>query len=172
MAIVRDVLAKRKPGVSPEEYEQFEREVDYVMAGRLKTIVSYRTHRITATDARPAGEPWDYVERLESTDPASPTTRSWPRRSTRHQVPAGSVCGLCGPSAAGPSGRLTPALRLARMLLSRPLPRVRISAEAFCVRCAYGSLGGQHPSLADYVTLTGTKDGATASGGRSCCRSS
>jgi hypothetical protein len=71
MAIVRYVLAKLKPGVSPEEYERFEREVDYVVAGRLKTIVSYRTHRITATDARLAGGPWDYIERIEITDPAA-----------------------------------------------------------------------------------------------------
>ncbi len=37
---------------------------------------------------------------------------------------------------------------------------------------AYGSWGGQRPSLAPYVTLTGPKDGATATGGRSCCLSS
>ena len=36
MAIVRYVLAKLKPGVSPEEYGRFEREVDYVVAGRLR----------------------------------------------------------------------------------------------------------------------------------------
>jgi hypothetical protein len=71
MAIVRYVLAKLKPGVSPEEYERFEREVDYVVAGRLKTVVSYRTHRITATDARLAGGPWDYIERIEITDRAA-----------------------------------------------------------------------------------------------------
>jgi hypothetical protein len=64
MPIVRYVLAKLKPGVSPEEYEKFEREVDYVVAGRLETIVSYRTHRITAADARLAGGPWDYIERI------------------------------------------------------------------------------------------------------------
>jgi hypothetical protein len=40
MAIVRYVLAKMKPGVSREDYERFEREVDYVVAARLKTIVS------------------------------------------------------------------------------------------------------------------------------------
>jgi hypothetical protein len=68
MAVVRYVLAKLKPGVSPEEYEKFEREVDYVVAGRLATIMSYRTHRITATDARLAGGPWDYIERIEITD--------------------------------------------------------------------------------------------------------
>jgi hypothetical protein len=71
MAIVRYVLAKLKPGVSPEEYEKFEREVDYVVARRLKTIVSYRTHRITAADARLAGGPWDYIERIEITDRAA-----------------------------------------------------------------------------------------------------
>ena len=36
MAIVRYVLAKLKPGVSPEEYERFERGVDDVVAGRLR----------------------------------------------------------------------------------------------------------------------------------------
>src|SRR4030095_15118862 len=70
MAIVRYVLAKLKPGVSPEEYERFEREVDYVVAGRLETIVSYRTHRITATDARLAGGPGDYIGRIEIHDGA------------------------------------------------------------------------------------------------------
>jgi hypothetical protein len=38
--------------------------------------------------------------------------------------------------------------------------------------CAYDSWGGQRPSLAPYVTLTGTKEGVTASGGRSGCLSS
>ena len=71
MAIVRYVLAKLKPGVSPEAYETFEREVDYVVAAALRTIVSYRTHRITATDARLAGGPWDYIERIEITDRAA-----------------------------------------------------------------------------------------------------
>ena len=68
MAIVRYVLAKMKPGMTREEYEKFEREVDYVVAGRLKSIVSYRTHRITAADARLQGGPWDYIERIEITD--------------------------------------------------------------------------------------------------------
>lgn len=71
MTIVRYVLAKLKPGVSPEAYETFEREVDYVVAGGLRTIVSYRTQRITATDARLAGGPWDYIERIEITDRAA-----------------------------------------------------------------------------------------------------
>ena len=68
MAVVRYVLAKLKPGVDRDAYERFEREVDYVVAGRLKTIVSYRTHRITETGPRLQGGPWDYIERIEVTD--------------------------------------------------------------------------------------------------------
>ena len=71
MSIVRYVLAALKPGVTHEEYERFEREVDYVVASRMKTIVSYRTHRITAADARLSGGPWDYIERIEITDRAA-----------------------------------------------------------------------------------------------------
>lgn len=71
MATVRYVLARMKPGVTREEYEKFEREVDYVVAGRLKTIVSYRTHRITEAGPRLAGGPWDYIERIEVTDRAA-----------------------------------------------------------------------------------------------------
>ena len=71
MATVRYVLAKMKPGVTREEYEKFEREVDYVVAGRLKTIVSYRTHRITEAEPRLQGGPWDYIERIEVTDRAA-----------------------------------------------------------------------------------------------------
>ena len=91
MAIVRYVLAKLRPGVSREDYERFEREVDYVVAGRLKTIVSYRTHRITGTDARLAGGPWDYIERIEITDRAAYEKElgSWGRSDRRalRQVP-------------------------------------------------------------------------------------
>lgn len=68
---VRFVLAKMKPGVSAEAYEKFEREVDYVIASRLKTIVSYRTHRITETGPRLSGGRWDYIERIEITDRAA-----------------------------------------------------------------------------------------------------
>ena len=71
MAIVRYVLAKMKPGITREEYETFEREVDYTLAARLKTIVSYRTHRITSADPRLGGGPWDYIERIEITDRAA-----------------------------------------------------------------------------------------------------
>jgi len=71
MAIVRYVLARMKPGVSREDYERFEREVDYAVAARLKTIVSYRTHRITEAGERLAPVGWDYIERIEVTDRAA-----------------------------------------------------------------------------------------------------
>lgn len=71
MAIVRYVLAKMKPGVSREDYERFERDVDYVVAARLKTIVSYRTHRITEVGEQLAPVGWDYIERIEVTDRAA-----------------------------------------------------------------------------------------------------
>jgi hypothetical protein len=71
MAIVRYVLARLKPGVTREDYERFEREVDYVVASRIRTIVSYRTHRITEVGDRLAGTGWDYIERIEVTDRAA-----------------------------------------------------------------------------------------------------
>jgi hypothetical protein len=71
MTIVRFVLAALKPGVSAEEYERFEREVDYAVAGRMRTIVSYRTHRLTGTTGPVSGGPWDYMERIEITDRAA-----------------------------------------------------------------------------------------------------
>jgi hypothetical protein len=71
MAIVRYVLAKMKPGVSREEYERFEREVDYVVSSKISTIVSYRTHRITDVGERLADVGWDYIERIEVTDRAA-----------------------------------------------------------------------------------------------------
>lgn len=69
--IVRYVLAKMKPGVSREDYERFEREVDYVVSSQIKTIVSYRTHRITEVGEKLAPVGWDYIERIEITDRAA-----------------------------------------------------------------------------------------------------
>jgi len=70
MAIVRFVFAALKAGVDPTAYEKFEREVDYAVSANLKTIVSYRTHRITETGTGLSGGPWDYIERIEVTDRA------------------------------------------------------------------------------------------------------
>jgi hypothetical protein len=69
--IVRYVLAALKPGVDREEYERYEREVDYVVAGKLKSIVSYRTHRLDDVVGNLGGGPWHYLERIEVTDRAA-----------------------------------------------------------------------------------------------------
>jgi hypothetical protein len=71
MTIVRYVFAALKPGVDREEYERYEREVDYVVAGKMKSIISYRTHRLTDVSPNMGGGPWDYVERIEITDRAA-----------------------------------------------------------------------------------------------------
>ena len=71
MAIVRYVLAALKPGVGRDAYERYEREVDYVVASRLKSIVSYRTHRIDDVVGNLGGGPWHYLERIEVTDRAA-----------------------------------------------------------------------------------------------------
>ncbi len=68
MTIVRFVLAALKPGVAPEAYERFEREVDYAVAGKMKTIISYRTHRLTEATPGIGGGPWHYIERIEISD--------------------------------------------------------------------------------------------------------
>lgn len=67
MTTVVFVLVALKPGVDHDEYERFEREVDYPLADGLSSIVSYRTHRITEMPVI-AGGPWDYVERIEIAD--------------------------------------------------------------------------------------------------------
>lgn len=71
MAIVRYVFAALKPGVDPEVYEKYEREVDYAVAAKMRTIVSYRTHRLTGVVGTLDGGPWDYLERIEITDRAA-----------------------------------------------------------------------------------------------------
>ena len=67
MAVVRYVLVKLKPGVDIDEFERFEREVDYVKAAQNPSIVSYRTHRINELDMGIEGGPWDFMERIEVT---------------------------------------------------------------------------------------------------------
>jgi hypothetical protein len=71
MAIVRYVFAALKPGVDCDEYERYECEVDYAVAAKMKTIISYRTHRLTGIVGNLEGGPWDYLERIEITDRAA-----------------------------------------------------------------------------------------------------
>ena len=70
MAVVRYVLVKLKPGVDIDEFEKFEREVDYVKAAQNPSIVSYRTHRFEDLDPGIEGGPWDFMERIEVTSQA------------------------------------------------------------------------------------------------------
>ena len=70
MAVVRYVLVKLKPGVDIDEFEKFEREVNYVKAAANPSIISYRTHRIGDMDMGIEGGPWDFVERIEVTSRA------------------------------------------------------------------------------------------------------
>jgi REDY-like protein HapK len=70
VATVLNVLTALKPGVDAEEYERFEREVDYPFTAKMKTIVSYRIHRLTEP-APFEGGPWNYIERIEVTDRAA-----------------------------------------------------------------------------------------------------
>ena len=70
MTVVRYVLVKVRPGVSLDEFEKFEREVDYVNAAQNPSIVSYRTHRIKDLDPGIDGGPWDFMERIEVTSQA------------------------------------------------------------------------------------------------------
>lgn len=65
---VRYVITTLKPGVKREDYERWLREYDYVVAKKLPSIVSYRTHRIEGpiNGAETAG--WNYIERIEIRD--------------------------------------------------------------------------------------------------------
>ena len=65
---VRYVITTLKPSVKREDYERWLREYDYVVARKLPSIVSYRTHRIEGpiNGAETAG--WNYIERIEIRD--------------------------------------------------------------------------------------------------------
>lgn len=71
MTVVRYVLVKLRPGVDIDEFEKFEREVDYVKAAQNPSIVSYRTHRIKDMDMGIEGGPWNFMERIEVTSQAA-----------------------------------------------------------------------------------------------------
>jgi hypothetical protein len=59
-----------RPDVSLDEFEKFEREVDYVKVAQNPSIVSYRTYRIKDLDPGIDGGPWDFMERIEVTSQA------------------------------------------------------------------------------------------------------
>ncbi|HVO41318.1 MAG TPA: hypothetical protein VMT34_01785 [Aggregatilineales bacterium] len=55
-----------QPGVDAEDYERWVREVDYVAARSIPSIVSYRVYRISGPYVGD-GAPYDYVEVVEIT---------------------------------------------------------------------------------------------------------
>lgn len=57
-----------QPGVQAEDYERWVREVDYVMAKQIPSIISYRVYHINEACLGDDPAPYDYVEVLEITD--------------------------------------------------------------------------------------------------------
>lgn len=64
-------VSRLKEGVTPEAYEKWLVEFDYVKAGQVPSILSYRTHRIQGHLGDGAPKPFDYLEVLEVTDIAA-----------------------------------------------------------------------------------------------------
>ena len=57
-----------QPGVKAEDYERWVREVDYVMARQIPSIISYKVYHINGACLGDAPAPYDYVEVVEITD--------------------------------------------------------------------------------------------------------
>lgn len=60
--------SRLQPGVTPEEYEQWVRTVDYAGAEEIESIVIYRVHRVLGPFLEEGIGEYDYVEIAEVTD--------------------------------------------------------------------------------------------------------
>ena len=62
-------ISRLKAGAAAADYEKWVREFDYVRAGELSSIVSYRAHRVY-DHFLPAkgGRPFDYLEVIDVTN--------------------------------------------------------------------------------------------------------
>lgn len=60
-------FSKLQPGMSAATYEAWVREVDYVQARQIPSILSYRVHRINGAYAG-GTVAYDYLEVVEVTD--------------------------------------------------------------------------------------------------------
>jgi hypothetical protein len=60
-------FSRLKPGIMPEAYERWVREVDYAQALQISSIRAYTVHRIHGPAAGETA-PYDYVEVVEVTD--------------------------------------------------------------------------------------------------------
>jgi hypothetical protein len=57
-----------QPGVTAEDYERWVREVDYVLAKEIPSIISYRVYHINGVCIGDDPALYDYVEMVEITD--------------------------------------------------------------------------------------------------------
>ena len=62
-------LLRLKPGVAPEDYERWVREVDYPLSSQFPQLRSYTVMKLTERIFSDETErPWDYLELIEPTD--------------------------------------------------------------------------------------------------------
>ena len=61
-------FSRLQPGIDPADYERWVREVDYVAAKQIASLISYRVHRINGPCVGDTPAPYDYVEIAEVTD--------------------------------------------------------------------------------------------------------
>ncbi len=60
-------FSRLQPGVNPADYEQWVREVDYVRAREIPSLVNYRVHRINGPCLGETNLDYDYIEVAEIT---------------------------------------------------------------------------------------------------------
>ncbi len=61
-------FSRLQPGVSPEAYERFVREVDYPATERIPSIVRYWSIRLQGPAAGEEQLPYDFIDLAEITD--------------------------------------------------------------------------------------------------------
>ena len=61
-------FSRLQPGVEPEEYEAFVREVDYPATKRIPSITQYRSIRIQGPAVGDAELSFDFIDMAEITD--------------------------------------------------------------------------------------------------------
>lgn len=61
-------LARLRPGISPEAYERWVKEVDYPTSAGLKSLIRYRNHRIRGPFRGDAEPLCQYLEVIDFTN--------------------------------------------------------------------------------------------------------
>ncbi len=62
---VRFLISTLKPGVTPEEYERWLREVDYPFVDSKPNYLAYEVHRIEGSVSGAENAGWQYIERID-----------------------------------------------------------------------------------------------------------